>query len=147
LMILLIIVVASGIFGAALQHYMPSMMTVEIPMETVFEQIDPVPAPLGGEGDAIVEKACGPLALENAAFASVVGGNLLSASNTPAPLVPLRDFYARQMRPFLLHEHLRDKRLGTREKAVGIFERLRTLLPDAAHEPTRSLEALCEEAR
>jgi hypothetical protein len=147
LMILIIIVVASGIFGAALQHYMPSMMTVEIPMETVFEQIEHVRAQLVGEADAIVEKACGPLALENAAFASVVGGNVLSASNTPAPLIPLRDFYARQMRPFLLHEHLRDKPLETREKAVGIFERLRTLLPDTAQEPTRSLEAICEEER
>jgi hypothetical protein len=147
LMILLMIVVASGILGAALQHYMPAMMTVEIPMETVFEQIDHVRAQLVGEADAIVEKACGPLALENAAFASVVGGNLLSASNTPAQLIPLRDFYARQMRPFLLHERLRDKPLGTREKAVGIFERLRTLLPDSAHEPTRNLEAICEEER
>jgi hypothetical protein len=142
LMILLIIVVASGIFGAALQHYIPSMMTVQIPMETVFEQIDHVRAQLVGEADAIVEKACGPLALENAALANVAG-----ASNTPAALIPLRDFYAQQMRPFLLHKHLRDKPLGTREKALGIFERLRTLLPDTAHEPTRSLEAICEEER
>ena len=30
LMILLIIVVASGLFGAALQHYMPNVMTAEV---------------------------------------------------------------------------------------------------------------------
>src|ERR1700682_5351777 len=40
LMALLIVVVASGIFGAALQHYLPAVMTREVPMETIFEQID-----------------------------------------------------------------------------------------------------------
>ena len=147
LMVLLIIVVASGIFGAALQHYMPSMMTVEIPMETVFEQIDHVRAQLLGEADAIVEKVCGPFSFANVGPADTVGGNLGSTSNPPANLIPLRDFYARQMRPFLLHEHLQDRPLATREKAVGIFERLRTLLPDTAHETTKSLETICEEER
>ena len=59
-MVLLIIVVASGIFGAVLQHYMPPMMTVRIPMETIFEQIDRVRAQLVAEADAMVEEACGP---------------------------------------------------------------------------------------
>jgi hypothetical protein len=147
LMILLIIVVASGILGAALQHYMPSMMTLEIPMETVFEQIDHVRAQLVGEADSIVEKVCGSLALKNAVFASAVGGKSSSASSTPANLIPLKDFYTQQMRPFLLHEHLPDQPLGTRQKAVGIFERLRTLLPEEALDATRSLEEICEEER
>src|ERR1700678_3778450 len=147
LMILLIIVVASGIFGAALQHYMPRMMTVEIPMETVFEQIDRVRGQLLGEADAIVATACGSLDSGDVAFADVVGGRPLSASSTPADLIPLRDFYTRQMRPFLLHERLPDRPLATREKALGMFERLRALLPETARETTKSLEAICEEER
>jgi hypothetical protein len=147
LMILLIIVVASGIFGAALQHYMPSMMTIDVPMETVFEQIDHVRSQLLNEADATVERVCGPLSMENIAFADVVGGQPLATATTPESLIPLRDFYLRQMRPFLLHERLQDRPLATREKAVGIFERLRTLLPDTAHETIKSLEAICEEER
>jgi hypothetical protein len=147
LMILLIIVVASGIFGAALQHYMPKLMTVEIPMETVFEQIDHVRAQLVGESDSIVEKVCGPLAFGISVLADSKRGNPVPAPSTPANLIPLRDFYVRQMRPFMLHQHLRDQPLGTREKALGIFERLRTLLPDSAHEATSNLEKICEEER
>src|SRR5262244_3671860 len=37
LMSLLIVVVASGLFGAALQHYMPRIMTREIEMETIYD--------------------------------------------------------------------------------------------------------------
>lgn len=35
LMVLLIVVIVSGLFGAALQHYMPPVMTTRIPMETI----------------------------------------------------------------------------------------------------------------
>src|SRR5580700_4883564 len=51
LMILLIVVVASGLFGAALQHYLPSVMTREVPMETIYEQIDSVRTQLLAEAD------------------------------------------------------------------------------------------------
>ena len=41
-MVLLILVVGSGVFGAVLQNYMPNVIRVEVPLETVFEQIDHV---------------------------------------------------------------------------------------------------------
>src|SRR5579864_9055241 len=44
LMTLLIVVVASGVFGAALQHYMPRVMTREVTMETIYEEIGHVRA-------------------------------------------------------------------------------------------------------
>ena len=39
LMILLFIVVGSGLTGAALQHYIPRLMTRSVPMETIYEEI------------------------------------------------------------------------------------------------------------
>src|SRR6201997_4412924 len=39
LMWLLFITVASGIFGAALQHYVPPMMTSDAPLETIYDEI------------------------------------------------------------------------------------------------------------
>src|SRR6201984_946392 len=50
LMILLMVVVASGIFGAALQHYMPTIVTERVTMETIFEQIGDIRAQLIAEG-------------------------------------------------------------------------------------------------
>ncbi len=55
LMLLLVIVIVSGIFGAALQHFLPRIMTVQVPMETIFEEIPHVRAQLREEADQLVE--------------------------------------------------------------------------------------------
>src|SRR5690242_21918881 len=39
LMWLLIITVLSGVLGAALQHYIPRMMTTDVPLETIYDEI------------------------------------------------------------------------------------------------------------
>ena len=57
LMTLLIIVVASGVFGAVLQHYMPHVMTREMTMETIYEEIGHVRAQLLEEAEEIVKQA------------------------------------------------------------------------------------------
>src|SRR6202171_4402254 len=44
LMILFFIVVVSGLLGAALQHYLPSLITTRVPMETIYEEIPHVRA-------------------------------------------------------------------------------------------------------
>jgi hypothetical protein len=145
LMILLITVVASGLFGAALQHYMPRLMTSEVPMETIFEQIDHVREQLVAEADALVDGICGPTQIEDVALSG--GGAVAVATAAPAAVLPLRDFYTRQLRPFLLHEHLRNLSLSNRADSSRIFDGLRTVLPSDAQDVTRKLEEICEEER
>lgn len=55
LMLLFFIVIVSGIFGAALQHYLPRMMTLQVPMETIYEEIPHVRQQLRQEADQLVE--------------------------------------------------------------------------------------------
>jgi hypothetical protein len=145
LMILLITVVASGLFGAALQHYMPRLMTSEVPMETIFEQIDHVREQLVAEADALVDGICGPTQIEDVALSG--GGAVAVATAAPAAVLPLRDFYTRQLRPFLLHEPLRHLSLSDRTDSSRIFDGLRTVLPSDAQDVTRKLEEICEEER
>jgi len=57
LMLLFFIVIVSGIFGAALQHYLPRMVTAQVPMETIYEEIPHVRAQLREEADQLVESA------------------------------------------------------------------------------------------
>src|SRR5208337_2256408 len=45
LMWLLIVTVASGVFGAVLQNYVPKMMTNEVPLETIYAEIESVQKP------------------------------------------------------------------------------------------------------
>ena len=63
LMWLLLITVFSGVFGAALQHYIPRVMTSDVPLETIYDEIGSVRALLRGEADRAVESVCGSLGL------------------------------------------------------------------------------------
>src|SRR5215470_16495062 len=63
LMWLLIITVASGVFGAALQHYIPQIMTSDVPLETIYDEIGHVRSLLMQEADHAVEALCGKTGL------------------------------------------------------------------------------------
>jgi hypothetical protein len=128
LMVLVIIVVASGVFGAVLQNLLPKVMTVEVPSETIFDQIDHVREQLTADADALVA----------AAVSSAAGGE---------GAAPLTSFYGREMRPFLQSSGARHQLLSNRDRAHSAFEGLRTLLPTEIHEATKRLEQMCEEER
>jgi len=147
LMVLLILVVASGLFGAALQHYLPKVMTSEVPLETIFEQIDHVRAELLAEADELIARASAPLKLVAAAPSGDLAATADSVLGAEEALAPLRDFYAREMRPFLEEHSGQNRPLAHAERARGIFDGLRRLLPVEAHETTNSLEEICEEER
>jgi hypothetical protein len=145
--VLLIAVVVSGIFGAVLQHYMPPVMTARIPMETIFEQIDRVRAQLLVEADGMVEAACGPLNLQNAAFAAAARSNVATATIATTDTLPLCNFYRRDMRPFLQQKRAQSVTLSNQANAAGIFQGLKTLLPTELHGTVKNLEDICEEER
>ena len=65
LMWLLIVTVASGVFGAALQHYIPRVMTSDVPLETIYDEISHVRSLLLEEADRTLEAVCGNLGLAN----------------------------------------------------------------------------------
>jgi hypothetical protein len=147
LMVLLIVVVVSGIFGAALQHYMPPVVTARIPMETIFEQIDRVRAQLLAEADEMVEAVCGPLNLKTTTAPAMGQSSVATATVATADTLPLCNFYSREMRPFLQHERAQNAALAIRTRAAGIFQGLRTLLPAELHGTVKDLEDICEEER
>jgi hypothetical protein len=128
LMVLLIGVVASGVFGAVLQHYMPNMMTTQVPSETIFEQIDHVREQLMANADESVA----------AAESSAAG---------EAGAAPLTDFYRREMRPFLESRGKRHPVLSNSDRSRSAFEGLRMLLPLGLQDAARKLEQICEEER
>ncbi len=151
MMWLFVLVVVSGIGGAALQHFLPRLMFERLPMETIYEQIPHVRAQLVAESDAIVAAACGALAT---VAAPAIERTSSDAETTLATIVridaddsaPLREFYSAKMRPFILapdHSHP----LGSRHHAEQVFARLRTLLPSSFHQAVADLENICEEER
>jgi hypothetical protein len=167
LMWLLILTVASGVFGAALQHYLPRAMTTDVKLETIYDEIGNVRVLLCEEADGEMEALCGPLGLtiNNAPETQRAGGfsasrPLAARSGGPAVAIaeerkvlkeaefaPLRDFYVEELRPFLQHPRERRGRLNDSDRARAAFAGLRTLLPVLAHETLGDLEDICDEAR
>ena len=78
LMLLMVIVIVSGLVGAALQHYVPSVITAQVPMETIYEEIPHVRAQLFEEADQLMETAVAVEAEyeDKARFREIYGVNI-----------------------------------------------------------------------
>ena len=91
LMWLLIITVLSGVFGAGLQDYIPRVMTADVPLETIYDEISRVRALLGEEADRAIESLCGNLGLsKSSSDARQRAGGFTALRTISASAVPLR---------------------------------------------------------
>ncbi len=91
LMWLLIVTVASGLFGAALQHYVPPLMTTDVPLETIYDEIGNVRKSLREEADRAVEALCGPLGFaKRDAAEELRAGGFAALRPIAAAAAPLR---------------------------------------------------------
>ncbi len=157
---LLLLTVASGLAGATLQHFLPRVMSLQVPMETIYGEIGNVRRQLLAEADQLVEHLSGPLdaaeasAPAEAASAGLRAGGLKTAHSTnvlatqistlpPIGLEeasPLRNFYLNELRPVLLQEG----RMGGRRVRKGpsrlAFQKLRKVLSPAGQESAEYLE-------
>src|SRR5580704_5734451 len=167
LMWLLIITVVSGLLGAALQHYVPRVMTTDVKLETIYDEIGNVQKLLRDEADRGVESICGPLGIGKSASEEVLRAGGLSAARSMSTMssrgavaaaaqtvmlteeeyAPLRKFYLSEMRPFLEQPRQHRSRLGDRDKAHGAFSGLQTLMPESAQATLEDLEDICNEVR
>jgi hypothetical protein len=149
----------SGILGAALQHFMPRFQTSQLPMETIYEQIDRVRGQLAEEAGQLVEDACSALEGEvsraserQRAISASAGtqGGLTVASGLQANQqvsVQLRSFLDEEMRPYLERAGAYTARLGQSGQAQKMFQQFRVLLPPDLHSNLDDLENICEEKR
>lgn len=143
LMALLIIVVASGLFGAALQHYMPRAITRDVPMETIYDEIGHVRAQLLEEAEGLIRQATGGEKPEVGP-----GGADAGAVEVPVAVAePLRTFYEQELKRYLEKPGASGSWLDDAAKARGAFAQLRTLLPPSLHTTIEDLEGICEEER
>jgi hypothetical protein len=146
LMTLLIIVVASGIFGAVLQHYMPRVMTREVTMETIYEEIGHVRAQLLEEAEELVRQATTATTQAAAAGATDSTGDSVVAVVEDQNM-PLRNFFEQELNPFLRNPGARGHALGNEGQSRSAFVQLRTLVSPVLYATLDDLENICEEER
>ncbi len=156
---LLLFVWLSGVFGAALQHFIPRMMTQQLPMETIYEQIERVRLQLCDEATRIVtectsrlsgnlsQSAAGERAL--AAAAGTMGGNTVASAlqMDSEGSAALTGFFQRELQPFLDGSAAKGHRLAKAASSRTAFRELRVLLPPSAEAFLDDLENICEEKR
>jgi hypothetical protein len=128
LMVLFYIVWLSGIFGAALQHYLPTMITAEVPLETIYEEIPHVRAQLRDEAEELV---------------AAIASDEVEQDDKAR----LRDAYAVTIRPFLNAPEQPGVALADEQKSEIVFDSLRRSLPEGLRGALDDLENICEEER
>jgi hypothetical protein len=144
LMLLFFIVIGSGILGAAIQHYVPGLMTARVPLETIYEEIPHVRAQLRLEADQLATTICGPL---NGAAAEHISEQSL------AVLVEIehddrerfREVYLNRVRPYLADPEQSGAELADPVRSGETFEALRRLLAPPVHGVLDDLENICTE--
>jgi hypothetical protein len=158
LMWLFVFVWVSGILGAALQHSMPRFQTAQLPMETIYEQIDRVRGQLAEEAAQLVEETCSALEGEvsrasdrQRAMSASAGtqGGLTVASGLQANQQvssQLRSFLNDELLPYLERSGYATS-LAQETKAQKMFQQFRVLLPPELHSNLDDLENICEEKR
>lgn len=172
LMVLFLVVIASGVWGLTLQQFIPKAMLADIPAETIYSQIDHVTAQFADEAERMVLATCGPeengqaqangsagrMAETPAQFLVVgavrtAGGVSGKVATTRVPTAPvpnseeLRTFFRNTVRPYLVQGKAAGLALRDRTRANGVFSEVRGRVPPAAHEVLGALEELCEQRR
>jgi hypothetical protein len=127
LMILFFIVYASGIFGAAMQHYVPAIIKSQVPLETIYEEIPHVRNELREEADRIVDE--------------------MNIEVEHEDKVRFKETYQRQIRPFLEAPQTVGVALADALHSQQAFEAFRRSLPAPIHPVLKDLESICEEER
>jgi len=159
LMVLFIVVVASGIVGALLQEFIPRVITARVPMETVYEQIDSVCKQLDEEATTISAELCSALQGDlkfasqtqraEAAAAGTMGGlTFASALHADERFAgTIRGFLDGEMRPYLLQDGGRGRVLADKQRTSAMFGQFKILCPEDLWPRLDDLENICEEKR
>jgi hypothetical protein len=175
LMWMFAVILVSGVFGVALQNWIPRRMTELVPRETIFAQIPTVIRGLRIEGDERVEFITADLALEDNEPEYVRAGGVKqyfdaaqkkSAAEKVQAVVErrkttpqidvdedareaLRAHYLQEIRPYLTDApapYFR-KLFGSAEQVAAYFGHLNIIMPVAAHGILGDLQEICQERR
>lgn len=150
MMVIFTLVIVSGLLGAALQLYMPKMMTRQIPYETIYAEIPRIRGQLLDEADIKVAEVTGITVNEAvmAAGSGDTGGVVVTTVQMEDDVRnELTRFYDHDLRPYLEQAGGKGKPIADRTLGTGMFSNVRTRLPSVVHPVVDDLESICEEKR
>jgi hypothetical protein len=148
LMTLTIVVVFSGVYGAYLQHTLPTRMFREVPYETIYDQIPVIREQLVAEARQHATNVTQMLAPARGAGATVTM-TLVEIPEYGSEVAAFDNFFESKIEPYLKAERKQALKLELRHRrdAERDFEDYRKLFPAAAWPPITALEDICSEKR
>jgi len=149
LMVLFLVVIASGVWGLILQQYLPTRMLNQVPAETIHSQIDRMVRFMIEDAQRLVHATCGPAPGEESLEADpedVEQGAPISHLTVPGS-EPLREIFRASIAPYLKEGRRSRSPLALPNKAEAIFRELRNKLNPGTYEAIDILENLCDQRR
>jgi hypothetical protein len=172
LMALFLVVIASGVWGLALQQILPTKMLQQVPAETIHSQIDRLVGFMVEDAGRLISATCGPLPgedvdeveLREVSIGAPVSHMTVGAVQTvgkvqgkvlvtrvPRVAVPgsepLRELFRSSIAPYLLQGKKSRSPLVLQHKADFLFRELKNKLGTGTHETIDILENLCDQRR
>ena len=168
-MVLFLVVVASGVWGLVMQQFIPTRMFEDVPAETICSQIPRIAGLMAGEAERLVLATCGGEGGMTATTAEevadvgvthmVVGmvrqaggvqGVVLETLAPPQPLAhtePLAVAFRDTIRPYLTDGARSGSPLRSGPRAGEVFRTLRERVNPEAHPVVERIEELCTQRR
>lgn len=172
---LLVIVVLSGVYGLALQQFLPKKMLEDVPSETIYSQIDRIGRLTRQEARRLVEATCGIadevrvagdgdahdiedgdgarqayVVVGAVRTAGRVQGTVLQTAAPTAPVPgsePLRAAFYGEVLPYLERGAASGSPLAVANRAEAMFRDLKTQLDPRAHATVDALTGACDQRR
>jgi hypothetical protein len=144
------IVVVSGIFGLILQQYLPTKLLHDVPLETIYDEIDHVLSQVREQAEQLVNSVAerqpeDAFELEavpaRGAMATAVEAEIDSSAGGR-----LKVFYDEYVKPYLAGTHTGGV-LSNGEASRQLFYNMRKNLPNALHDTLDDLSRLVQERR
>jgi hypothetical protein len=151
LMLLFTIIVASGVIGILLQNVIPTRMMREIPLETIYEQLDRVTDELRKEAAGIVDEVCRSREEDAYELEAIPAGAAVATVSHTGQLARgqqmVKDFFTTEIQPFLQTHVTPGNRLMKLQSANSAFDQIRLAVPRELHESVSDLQAIVDERR
>ena len=140
------IVMASGLLGIILQQMLPRLMTEQVRMETIYDQIDHVLQQVRYETDIQITQLVGPLGVELIVPEGATAAKIKEGIPQPGS-EQSKKFYLDRVRPSLDPAVPVDATFNSATKINTFFEEARLVLPPNFHATLDTLRDVMEECR
>jgi hypothetical protein len=144
LWVVVIVILATGVYGLLLQQVLPRLLTTRIPAEAPYEQIPHLCSMMRRRADNLVDDLCGSFDPDAPDIENTRAAIRLQEDGR----AQLRTFYEKDIRPFLVAQPPRASLLLDPLQTEARFAKLRRLAGlEEKQEDLQQLAKLCEERR